>query len=56
MSPAWRKEDTAELIEARRLQVELAEAAGILTSVAARLSALVSELNDEAKEEDDDDR
>lgn len=47
MSPDWRREDQTDLIEARRIQVELAEAAATLTSVANRLAALVAELNAE---------
>lgn len=49
MSPYWRREDAAELREARQIQVELAEAAAILTTVAGRLSALAAELNEEAE-------
>lgn len=54
MSPTWRREDQNALIEARRIQRELATAAATLTSVAQRLSDLVAELNAEA--EDDDER
>lgn len=49
MSPYWRREDNEALIEARRLQVELAAAAQTLTLVATRLSVLVAELNAEAE-------
>lgn len=50
MSPDWRREDTEELKESRRVQAELAESAAILSNVSQRLLALVAELNAELDE------
>lgn len=48
MSPYWRREDNEALREARRVRVELAESASILSMTADRLLALAAELADEA--------
>lgn len=60
MSPTWRREDTDALMQARRVRVELAESASILSAVTDRLLALAAELNAEAdadlSEETDGDR
>lgn len=55
MSPQWHREDQAALIEARRVQRELAAAAETLTLVAGRLADLVAELDADRTKGDDDD-
>ncbi len=48
-----RRENEEQLVEARLIQREIAEAAWTLTAVAARLSDLVAQLNAEADGEGD---
>lgn len=54
MSPTWRKEDQSALMEARRMQVVLAEVTATLTAATGQLNELLAELSAEAGEDDDD--
>ncbi len=51
MSPMWGAAQEAQLVESRRIQVELAESAALLMAVSQRLSDLVAELNAESEPE-----